>query len=186
MTTSASPEYRQNPAPRQAYRLTMRIDDAPGPFGSIVALAQFDVQNRECLPPPDSNPGGRQSPVPTMDLEIPLARDADGAWVGIFHTDAMLDEDYHGRGTCVWQWMGTRVHLRATGADGETIFLPSLSAHEASPEQTVDFYFLKEGYPQTSPANYSDLGIAGRERVPADLADEALFSIQLRSEAVRP
>lgn len=51
------PEYRKNPQPKQAYRITMAIENAPGPFRHLLGLAQFDVVNSECLPPPDENNG---------------------------------------------------------------------------------------------------------------------------------
>ena len=57
-------EYR-NPEPKIAYRITMTITGAPGPFAWMRPIAHYDVTNRECLSPPKDNPGGRSSPVPT-------------------------------------------------------------------------------------------------------------------------
>src|SRR3546814_7734565 len=85
MSTPASPSdaaargqdgatYRTNPRPTQAYRITMTITDAPGPFASMRALAQYDVVNKQCLSPPKDNPGGHPAQVPTKDVEIPLTR----------------------------------------------------------------------------------------------------------------
>jgi hypothetical protein len=91
--------YRTNPRPTQAYRITMTIADAPGPFASMRALAQYDVVNKECLSPPKDNPGGHTAPVPTEDVEIPLPRVSDNEYTGVVYADWMQDEDYTARGS---------------------------------------------------------------------------------------
>lgn len=40
------PIYRKNPYPKQAYRVTMTIEDAPGPFGAVSGTAFYDMTNR--------------------------------------------------------------------------------------------------------------------------------------------
>ena len=75
----------RNPQPKQAYRITMRIDNAPGPFAKMLGLAQFDVVNTECLRPPKDNPGGYSSPVPTDAAEIPLTQVNDNTWSGVVY-----------------------------------------------------------------------------------------------------
>lgn len=177
MNDRPHPEYRENPSPQQAYEFRMRIQDPPGPFGSIVALAQYDVRNRECLPPPKENPGGYQSPLPTRDLEIPLRQEADGTYVGRFHVDAMLDEDYHGRGICQWQFMQVRAHLRATGADGETYFIPRLLPEDVLAEASKTYYFRRDTYPEVdAPRNYTNSGVPHR---PTHIEENELFSVAI-------
>src|SRR3546814_7808352 len=95
----------------------MTITDAPGPFASMRALAQYDVVNKQCLSPPKDNPGGHTAPVPTKDVEIPLTRVSDNEYTGVVYADWMQDEDYTGHGACRWQLMQFRVRMKATGTD---------------------------------------------------------------------
>lgn len=94
--------YRVNPSPKQAYRIRMVIENAPGPFAWKLGLAQYDVSNPECLRPPKDNPGGRSSPIPTEDIEIPLTQVSENEYEALVYADYMLDEDYTGRGVCHW------------------------------------------------------------------------------------
>lgn len=96
MTSSASasesaarkerPTYRENPQPKQAYRITMTIENAPGPFASMTALAQYDVVNKECLRPPKDNPEPshpangkcRQAYTGVVEIDRTFGRTPDG------------------------------------------------------------------------------------------------------------
>ena len=71
---NSPPTFTENPAPRQTYRLTLRIEGAPGPLEIVSSAAQYDVVNPECLPPPKDNPGGHTSAVPTHDIPLRLQR----------------------------------------------------------------------------------------------------------------
>jgi hypothetical protein len=169
-------DYRHNPSPRQGWTLTMRIDDAPGPFASMRALEQYDVVNTECLPPPKDNPGGHTSPVPTEDVEIPLTRVSENEYVGTVYADRMLDEDYHGRGVCRWKLVQARVHMKATGAEGETLFIPSISEQQIVSGATEKAYFLRRFYPSAEMDGYVDTGVSDRSKMNPDLRDEDLFT----------
>lgn len=170
--------YQKNPAPREKYRITMVIKDAPGPFASMKALAQYDVVNKECLSPPKNNPGGRTAPVPTEDLEIPLERISDNEYAATLYADQMLDEDYTGRGVCHWKLIQFRVHMKATGADGETLFIPSIPDEKLIPERGETVYFNKISYPRAGEMdNYPDTGLADRGRFGPSIKDDDLFTV---------
>lgn len=169
--------YRQNPQPRQAYRITMTIADAPGPFASMKALAQYDVVNTECLRPPKDNPGGHTSPVPTEDIEIPLTKVSDTEYAGIVYADYMQDEDYNGRGVCHWKLMQFRVHMKATGADGEALFIPSIPDKKLLAGQSEKVYFTRKTYPRVEMDNYPDTGVTDRAQFADWIRDEDLFAI---------
>lgn len=176
------PAYRRNPNPMQAYRITMRIEDAPGPFSHMRGLAQFDVANKECLRPPKDNPGGRTSPVPTEDVEIPLRKVSDTEYVGTVHADHLLDEDYNGRGVCRWRLMQFRVHMKATGADGETLFIPSIPNEKLLAAERETVYFNRISYPRfpdDEPSEYEsvDTGVADRSRFSPSIRDDDLFTV---------
>lgn len=170
--------YKQNPNPRQAYRVVMTIADAPGPFAQMRALAHYDVVNRECLPPPKDNPGGHTAPVPTAPKEVPLERLADDTYAGVVHADRMLDEDYYGRGVCRWQLTGFVVQMKATGADGETLFVPSYSVEKLLAGEPETVYFNKISYRDHN-GTYEpiDFGETDRSRFGPSIRDEDLFTI---------
>lgn len=174
------PAYRRNPNPTQAYRITMRIEDAPGPFAHLLGLAQFDVANKECLRPPKDNPGGRTSPVPTEDVEIPLQKISDTEYVGTVHADHMLDEDYNGRGVCRWRLMQFRVHMKATGADGETLFIPSIPDDKLLSPQPETVYFNKVSYPRLESSSLDEpitFGQSDRSRFGPSIRNDDLFTV---------
>jgi hypothetical protein len=175
-----APAHRRNPQPKQAYRITMTIENAPGPFASMTALAQFDVVNKECLRPPKDNPGGHTSPVPTEDVEIPLQKVSDNTYSGMVYADQML-EDYNGRGICHWKLMQFRVHMKATGAEGETLFIPSIPDDKLLSGQPETVYFNKIGYPRSGSDNFPDTGLNDRGRFGPSIPDEDLFTVRFTS-----
>lgn len=191
---AAKAEFRRNPNPREAYRITMQIEDAPGPFGLVRAFAQYDVVNPECLPPPNDN-NGHTWPVPTDAAEITLTRDADGSYSGVVYADYMLDEDYHGRGVCKWQLIQAQAQLKATGEPGrgETNFMPSLPQADIYQERSRILNFAKASYPDTG-ANLAELpdyeypssGQVDRSRMAAELTDNDIFQIEVSAKRIAP
>jgi hypothetical protein len=197
MTAGCSPstqeknpvDFKQNPNPVQAYRITMRLDNPPGPFGSMVALAQYDVTETECLPPPREN-HGHKWPVPTEDVPIELARVSDTEYTGIVYVDRMLDEDYYGRGVCHWQLIKARVHLKATGsAKGETLFIPGISGTKIIGAQSETNFFARKVYPGAADADldeFVDIGVTDRSRIGPAVGDDDLFSVTFTSSGKSP
>lgn len=191
MNAKPQPEYRENPNPQQAYRLTMAIKDAPGPLKVMVSAAQYDVVNTECLPPPKENPGGRSSPVPTHDVPFELTPVSEGVYTGTVYADAMIDEDYHGRGVCRWALVQAQVQLKATGAKEETKFIASLSRSHDDFGRGVPktLYYSKASYPAHPGSRIEDFpyhGQADRTRMSTALTDADLFTITLTAEEAGP
>lgn len=175
--TQDSPRYRKNPQPKQAYRITMTIENAPGPFASMRALAHYDVVNTQCLRPPKDNPGGHTSPVPTAPTEVPLERIADNTYTGVVYADQMLDEDYAGRGVCRWRLTSMVVQMKATGADGETLFIPSILDEKLFSGQPETVYFNKRSYPNLGAEEFVNPGESNRSRFGSSIRDEDLFIV---------
>lgn len=178
----SGPAYHKNPQPKQAYRITMTIENAPGPFARMLGLAQFDVVNRECLPPPDDN-NGHLWPVPTEGVEIPLQKVSENTYSGVVYADQMLDEDYYGRGVCRWKLIQAQVQLKATGAKGETKFIPSLGSEDLFADKSQKVYFWREYYPGASAVleEYPEFGQTDRSRISSEIRDEDLFTVTLTS-----
>lgn len=185
MDTRQRPQYKQNSSPMQSYRLHMRIQDAPGPVEVAVSATQHDVVTPECLPVPNDNPGGHLSPVPTNDMPFQLERVSDTEYTGIFYTDGMIDEDYHGRGICRWEFVQTQVQLKASGAAGETRFIISLDKDELASGGSKTIYYWNGGYPRSSMEDFPDYGVASKDQVPEDKKGD-FFSVTLIAEEGRP
>lgn len=170
--------FHQNPAPKQALRITMTIKDAPGPFQWMRPIAHYDVVNRECLSPPKDNPGGRSAPTPTAPTDFVLKPGADGVYTGVVYADLMQDEDYTGNGICRWELTSVVVQMKATGAEGETLFVPNIPQHKLVTGETQTVYFNKSTYPRVDEMeNFPDTGISDRSRFNSSVQDDDLFTI---------
>ena len=182
------PEYRENPAPSRMHGIEVRIEDAPGEFGHVLGAMQFDVINRTCLPPPDANPGGHTSPVPTRTIPFALEKGDDGVWRGTVVADGMVDEDYHGRGVCHWALVNVQVQFKATGAKEETLFIADLDGEEAVIGGSREIYFGKVLYPRHPDSTTDEpfvIGRAGRA-AKAHLGDDELFKVTLGAAEASP
>jgi hypothetical protein len=182
MNNQASPQFAENPSPRQAYRLTLRIEGAPGPLEVVSSAAQYDVVNHECLPPPKENPGGHSSPVPTHDIPFRLERVSDSEYAGVFYTDGMVDAEYHGRGVCRWELIQAQVQLRAPGEEGDTRFVAKIAGDELPQGMPKAFHYWKARYPkETGSEGYRDFGQPDLQKVPAEQRDD-FFGIVLTAK----
>ncbi len=180
---ATEPTVHRNPQPRQAYRITMKIDNAPGPFAKMLGLAQFDVVNTECLRPPKDNPGGYSSPVPMDVAEIPLTQVNDNTWTGVVYADQMLDEELvPGRGVCHWQLIQAQVQMKATGADGETRFVPSIDVENVLSGEPQTIYFNKQAYPRSRMDDYTYYGTEFRSQFDPSITDADLFTVSFQAQ----
>lgn len=181
-------EFKQNPNPQRAYRIVMEIENAPGPFSSVEGSAQYDVMNEEECGVFSAMAGGynRETTSPPVRWE----RLSETTYAATIHADLMLDEDYFGRGICRWELTEVRGRLRATGAEGETRFVPSIAANEIESAQSVKWFFWKGGYPVDLPLpsngkGFTDFGYLSSEKFKPELRGE-LFSITLTSTEEKP
>lgn len=178
------PLRKLNPAPKRAYTITMTIENAPGPFAVVRGSAQYDVENApECgryLKFAGVHPG-----MTSMET-FPLTQVSDNEYQGTVYADLLLDEDYFGRGVCRWKFMQAQVILKATGADGETRFLPSLLSEEVHGQESQTKYFWKDRYPRSQTDNFPSFGQEDRTKLAKRISDDELFIIRLTSREVRP
>ncbi|MGO1070092.1 hypothetical protein [Lysobacter sp. CA199] len=180
------PDFKQNPNPKQRYQLILTLANAPGPFASIEGFMQFDVKTPECLPPPNEN-GGHLWPTPTEDIPIVWIRVNDTEYTGVVYTDGMIDEDYYGRGVCHWELIQAYASLKATGAHGETRFVPNIYPEKIKAQQAEKTYLLKQFYPQDPDIeNYGAYGQTDRSKMDPALKDAELFTVTLTPKAVTP
>ena len=174
-------EYR-NPEPKIAYRITMTITGAPGPFAWMRPIAHYDVTNRECLSPPKDNPGGRSAPVPTAPTEFELTQTGEGIYTGVVYADLMLDRDYNGHGICHWEMTSVVVQMKPTGAAGETFFVPAIPGSKLSPGNTLTIYYNKNAYTRKDASALGNPGFSDRQHISPSIAESDLFTITFRVE----
>lgn len=174
---------KEHQQPKQAYRLTMVIENAPGPFGLIEGSAQYSVTNhKKCG---ERNPlSGTRSRIST-NPPIEWKPMGNGQYVATVYADLMVDEDYYGNGICRWQFTEARGQLKATGAEAETDFVPHISAADILAEKTVKLYFWNGGYPRSGMDNYPDFGKPDPDKFGENIRNN-LFTITLTAKEAQP
>ncbi|MBB3821654.1 S1 family peptidase [Xanthomonas cannabis] len=178
------PIYRKNPHPTQAYRITMTIEGAPGPFGSVSGTAFYDMKNRdECAP---FDPSLGMSTKPKEDI-IPIVfqKINDTTYVAIVYIDGMVDADYYGKGVCRWDFGGLGASLKATGEKAETDFMPSLEKKYFVEGKSKATFFWSGGYPKSKINDYPDTGEENAEKY-SEPNRSSLFRVTLNAERVAP
>lgn len=179
-----APRRKLDPDPKRAYRITLTIADAPGPFASVEGVAQYDVENEnECG---EVNPAtGTRYRMTSNELFV-LETVSDHRYEGTVYADLILDEDYYGKGICRWELTDVRAQLRATGATTETEFLPAMRGSEVQSQQSVKKYFWSGYYPRAPKStNYPDFGDLTLDGVPADRHDE-FFTLTISATEAQP
>jgi hypothetical protein len=178
----------EQPHPQQAYRLTMTIENAPGPFGEVTGNAQYDVANRrECSKrDPVSGTVGRITHLPDLTW-TPIA---PNTYEAIVYVDRLLDEDYYGLGVCHWELKGASGSLRATGNARETRFMPAMDYDEIFAEKTKVLYFWNGNYPTDTPPpsngkGFPEFGDLNLDKAPSEQRDQ-FFTITLSARKVQP
>lgn len=125
----------------------------------------------------------------TRPVPFEMTRVTDTEYTGTVYTDFVLDEDYYGRGLCRWKLFNVGVKLRATGADGETVFLPGLPDEDLLAGKAVTAHFLKKSYPRhpdSTLENPLSFGQTDRSKMMSTIADDELFTITLTPKETQP
>lgn len=183
LTTSAfgspmkTPDIKQNPTPKQRYEITLKIDDAPGPFDAVRAFINYRVTNEACVPLTPVT-GVRIEPQETVPMT--LTKGTDGDYHGTVDADHFLDEDYYGLGVCHWELVAVGVKLTAGSQD----FSPAIYAEEIRSGESVHRYFSSRAYREYKGAHLVDIGNAHREDFKTQAADT--FSTTLTAERLTP
>ncbi|MCC5084510.1 hypothetical protein [Xanthomonas campestris] len=183
-TTDGDPVYRKNPHPTQAYRITMTIEDAPGPFEWISGTAFYEMTNRNSCTPIDPSLG-MSTKQKEDGISINFEKVNDTTYVANIYSDGMVDADYYGKGTCNFELDGVGISLKATGKYEDTRFEPALfkkEIHSRAPKVT---YFWKGRYPKEDIDNFPDSGKIRLDQFNND-ARGNIFKVTLITEEVMP
>jgi hypothetical protein len=168
-------KFKQNPSPKQAYRVILDFAEAPGSFAVIEGFAQYAAPGCTYI----INEAAGATAHPEKVIPVTYTKVDERRYTAIVHTDGMQDEDYFGQGVCEWNLVVVSAQLRATGAQGETRFFATLSRDALLAHQSQSRRHEKKRYPSDpSVPDFSSLGL--------DPPSEDSFSLTLTSEAVTP
>jgi hypothetical protein len=172
---SIQAKFRLNPAPKQAYRVTLNIDDAPGPFAVIEGFAQYVAEDCTYM----INKAAGVPAHPQKIIPIAYKKIDERTYETMIYIDAMQDEDYFGQGVCRWNLVVVSAELRATGAKGETRFFASLSLDSLLANKAQTKQHETKRYPTDAALpDFTSMGL--------DPITGKSFSLTFTSEAIAP
>lgn len=174
--------YRLNPAPKRRYDITMTMENAPGPFADVKGYAQYSAP--DCIYMLDSAAGVHARPEHTLDIDFRKVDET--TYVGSIYLDAILDQDYFGKGMCRWGLTFARAELKATGAENEALFVPGFSSDDVADANIVKNYMQKKFYPSDS--DIKGLAVNGRtdrEKM-AGISDDDLMVVVFAIKEFKP
>ncbi|WP_077927814.1 hypothetical protein [Wohlfahrtiimonas populi] len=148
--------FQENPNPQKGYRVTIKIENAPGKLESLNTYAIYQTTN--CQYQLKGFAGASLQPRHRIPLEFQKISDTE--YQGEFYVDGMLDEDYgYGGGVCHWGFNNASIVFKATGAKEETRFSASISDSDLD-KKYFEKSHLKERYPENKNlSNYLSSGI---------------------------
>lgn len=182
-SSADAPVRKLNADARRGYEIKVVLASAPGPFASVSGTAQYDVSNAGACAKGDPIVGN--VPVLTENIPFQLSKVSGTEYVGVIYQDRLVDEDYHGHGTCHWELNEARVALRATGGSADARFVSGIPSEELTAEGARVRYFWNGYYPRTDMESFPVFGQENLEAVPEDKRDE-FFAVTLTAKAVTP
>ena len=136
--------FQLNPHPKQAYRLRIKINDAPGP---LKLMGNFGVgyKAENCSYIINRIEGAPANPEKNVETQVRQLGEFE--YETVVYADAVLDEDYFGEGICHWRPDGFGVAFKATGHPEETKFNFGDFLDNLIEKKTLTKYFWNGAYP---------------------------------------
>lgn len=183
---SRPPLTQRNPHPVRAYRVTLTLDDAPGPFRAVEGFADYTAKYRdEPIRTCGYMAGGVGAFIPLSWSEsFQLKKISDDTYEGVVHADAVLDEDYNGEGVCHWEMIEVRARLRANDNQTGTRFAPFLPMWSGLTEKSEERYFWKGMYANPDFSNHTSFGQTDSRKI--NRSQDELFVITMAISEIRP
>ncbi|MBA0401896.1 MULTISPECIES: hypothetical protein [Stenotrophomonas] len=94
------PVYRENPAPKDAVPIVIRVSDAPVEVPTPQVFVTYEVEPL-CLPPINNYEGVQYEPN-QHKVELQAQRLSATEFSSVVFNDGMEVADYYGRGPCTW------------------------------------------------------------------------------------
>lgn len=140
------PDVHLKPNPKLRYEITLTLDQAPGPFESVIGYANFKT-DENCV---------REAPITAANYgmkypvrhPVPVRLQPTGAntYHGTIFMDWPEDEDYFGLGVCRWQFTTFAAAMKV----GEVSFDPVIWAEDVVAQRSITEYFAKGHYGDNS------------------------------------
>ena len=181
-------KFHLNPQPKQAYRLMIKINDAPGPL-QLMGKMGVGYKAENCTYIINKFEGAPAHPEKNVQFDIHQINEFE--YESIVYADAVLNEDYFGNGVCHWNPEGFGFSLSATGKPEETRFNFSDILEKLLSKKTLTQYYWKWTYPFSKKEDgtlYTDsvhYGIVSPELYDAEKHKE-MFSITVSLEEIQP
>ena len=181
-------KFHLNPQPKQAYRLMIKINDAPGPL-QLMGKMGVGYKAEDCTYIINQFEGAPAHPEKNVQFDIHQINEFE--YESIVYADAVLNEDYFGDGVCHWNPEGFGFSLSATGKPEETRFNFSDILEKLLSKKTLTQYYWKWTYPFSKKEDgtlYTDsvhYGIVSPELYDAEKHKE-MFSITVSLEEIQP
>ncbi len=173
--TMNKPDVKKNPNPKMRYEVTVEVNDAPGPFETIIGIADYRVTNELCVPP---TPVMGARIVPEQRATIQFERIHDNVFKGTVYADLYQDEDYFGKGTCHWALVAAGMDL----THGKVTFSASLFHDDLLSGKAVERFFATASYERAA-VQRIDMGIPDRSQFKGN---GGLFSITMKAVEKTP
>ena len=181
-------KFHLNPQPKQAYRLKIKINDAPGPL-KLMGKMGVGYKAEDCTYIINKIEGAPAHPEKNVQFDIHQINEFE--YESIIYADAVLNEDYFGNGVYHWNPEGFGFSLSATGKPEETRFNFSDILEKLLSKKILTQYYWKWTYPFSKKEDgtlYTDsvhYGIVSPELYDAEKHKE-MFSITVSLEEIQP
>lgn len=180
-------KFHLNPQPKLAYRLMIKINDAPGPL-QLMGKMGIGYKAEDCTYIINKFEGAPAHPEKNAQSDIRQISEFE--YESVIYVDAVLNEDYFGKGVCHWKPEGFGFSLSATGKPEETRFNFSDILENLLNKKTMTQYYWKWTYPFSKKEDgtlYTDsvhYGIVSPELYDAEKHKE-MFSITVSLEEIQ-
>jgi hypothetical protein len=168
----SKPDIKLNPQPRMRYEITIKVDNAPGPFDRVEGVVDYRVSNDNCVP---LTPVTGATVAPEKRVPIVLIHSGENVYKGEIYADLLQDEDYYGRGVCHWSVVAASANLFVKQVD----FSAPLLHDDLLKGKPVTRYYSNRSY-ATTRVERVDTGET--DRSPYQDEASSTFSITVRTE----
>lgn len=171
------PTYRENPSPKAALPIMIRVTDAPVDVPVPRVFVQYEI-DQLCLPPVSNYEGVQYEPK-RHRVEYPVQRISETEFRSVVFEDAMEVADYYGRGPCRWSMSFIEASFPFV-IDDRRIGASAATTHDELASQGAETIYIKKAltplssnHPWTS--TWSSEGFQNRR----DLLRENFFTVEI-------
>jgi hypothetical protein len=154
LTTGCAEDARppvRNHAPKQAYLITLTVENPPAPVTAIEGHASYQVMDTECLP--KAFYFGYNTGISAVSEPVRLRPVAPNVWQGVVHPDLYLDQPQtDDLGVCDWEFIGAGAEFLVKG------FRLAVDVPKSSLGTTIRYRFKNEWLTNPAFADFRQSG----------------------------